>query len=116
MRAQHRQKLKKTRRQDIAPARKCVFETGLHQRELAPVVIQKPAKPLGVVRRDGPDLPFHFLPLGRAIEGSALAEDEAVLRIEPNEFYLSGEGGAGGPQNLIEHAWIEKKRSDRDQT
>ena len=48
--------------------------------------------------------------VGRRLNLAALAEDDAILRIEPHHFHLLAKRRAGGGEDFFEHARVEEKR------
>ncbi|CAN5528793.1 hypothetical protein BH20VER1_BH20VER1_17080 [soil metagenome] len=110
MRLQHREEPEEACLEDAAPAVKRALEAGLHQLQFLAILLEETRKTGGVGGSNGGDLPLHGGDVRGAIKLSAATEDEAVLWIEPHQFHLLGEGGAGRAHDLFEHARVEEKR------
>ncbi len=109
MGAQVGKKLEQLRIKEIAPAGEGGFEGGLHQAQLAAIVGQVAFETVRILRRDLPDLFLHPRHVGGAIEGGAIAENDAVLRVEPDQFEFVLQGSAGGLEDFVQHARVEEE-------
>ena len=95
--------------QQIAPAVEGALQTWLHQRQLALVFRNEAFETVGIAGRNGGDLPLHFSCIRRGVDARAVGKLHAILRIELDQFDLTGERCAGSAHDLVEDPRIEKK-------
>ena len=110
MRAEHREHFQQARREQIAPAVVGLFETGFHRDHLRAVLIEKAREARRIRRGEAADFPLHAGEVRRGIHLAARAKENAILRIEADEFDLVAQVGAGHLKNFLQHARVEKER------
>ena len=58
---------------------------------------------------DGADLVLHPGEVRSSVQLATPAEDDPVLRVEPDEFYLLAQACGGHGEDFVEHPRIEEK-------
>ncbi len=96
-------------REQVAPAQEGRFEDAPELVHLDPIVGQEPRKLAGVAGRERGDRLFHPGDVGRGLELASAAEDEMILRIEPDHRHLGVQISADGGEDRFEHPGIEEE-------
>ena len=110
MRPEHREHLEQAHVDEVLPAEERRLQARLHALELGAILVEETAETRRVARRDRGDLLLHARDIRRRVQLAALAEDDAILRIEPHHFHLVAERRARRGEDFFEHARVEEKR------
>ena len=96
--------------QQVAPAEERPFQARPEPLQLVAVVGEEPADVRRVGRAELGDLGFEPRHVRRAVELAAGAEDEAVLRVEPDHRHFARAGRGRRPEDAFEHPRVEEER------
>jgi hypothetical protein len=96
-------------RGEVAPAQERPFQTGLELLELDSVVLHEPAKGRGIGRTKCGNRLLHPLDVRGGVQLASRTENQAVLRIEPDQLQLIPQIPADCPEDRFEDLGVEEK-------
>ncbi len=94
----------------VMPAQERRFEDRAEPVHLHPVLVQEAGELDGIVRRERGDRPLHPRHVAGRLQLAAAAEDQVILRVQPDKLHLAAEVAADRAIDRFEHARIEEER------